>query len=108
MLAPADVTSTATAYTLRNSASLGVGLYKVTGASDRTIPANKAYYGSLTGDAAAPMLTFAFDGDGTTGIRTAVAKGAASDVYYDLQGRRALFPSHGVYVNSRGEKVFIK
>ena len=107
-LAPADVTSTATAYTLRNSASLGVGLYKVTGASDRTIPANKAYYGSLTGDAAAPMLTFAFDGDGTTGIRTAVAKGAASDVYYDLQGRRALFPSHGVYVNSRGEKVFIK
>ncbi len=107
-LAPADIASTATAYTLRNSASQGIGLYKVTSETDRTIPANKAYYGSLTGSAASQMLSFAFAGDNTTGIHSANVQSAANGTYYDLNGRRVLFPSHGVYVNSRGEKVFIK
>ncbi len=107
-LAPAAIAADATAYTLRNSTSKGVGLYKVTDASDRTIPANKAYYGSLNVSASAAMLVFDFEGGSTTGIHAAKTGIDTTESYYDLNGRRTLFPSHGVYVNSRGEKVFIK
>ena len=34
--------------------------------------------------------------------------GDRTKTYYDLHGRRVLYPSHGVYVTQDGQKVFIK
>ena len=76
-----------------------------------TVPANKAYlstnnYSEATGSA--QMLLFSFDGGSVTGINNALAEDAAPAEYFDLQGRRVLYPAHGIFVTSKGEKVFIK
>lgn len=55
-------------------------------------------------------LLFNFDGaNETTGIVNAKGNNAGdSNVYYDLNGRRVLYPTHGIYVKANGQKVFIK
>lgn len=90
-----------TYYGLGNKA--GVGFYISTGT---IVPANKAYLlASKLNGTAAPQLRF----DGTaTGIGTATGDGAKrNSIWYDLRGRRVLYPAHGIYVNSEGRKVFI-
>ena len=77
------------------------------------MPANKAYLlkKNIPAQAAnAAMFMFNFDGNGgeVTGINTATKAEAESNVYYDLNGRRVLYPSHGIYVKGNGQKVFIK
>ncbi len=77
------------------------------------MPANKAYLlkKDIPAQAAnAAMFMFNFDGNGgeVTGINTATKAEAESNVYYDLNGRRVLYPSHGIYVKGNGQKVFIK
>ena len=73
------------------------------------VPANKAYldannYTENTGSA--QQLLFSFD-NVVEGLNNVVVKG--QDVrYYDLNGNRVLYPSHGIFVTERGEKVFIK
>ena len=104
-LVPVEVAADATAY-IMTSGQQGVGFYKVTSETDRTIPANKAYYAPEEGALAATVLSFSFGG-GTTGI-SGVTTDASADIYYDLQGRRVLYPSQGVYVKGNGEKVYIK
>lgn len=90
-----------------------VGFYKVNKvqtddyAADLTIPANKAYLTDATGSGAAVKL-FNFGGESTGIHGAAAANGAAAATYYDLQGRRVLFPAHGVFVKGNGQKVFIK
>ncbi len=77
-----------------------------------TIPANKAFlnkenYSEATGRAM--ELKFMFNGGSITGIGNAIINNENADVkYYDLQGRRVLYPAHGIFVNSKGEKVLIK
>lgn len=76
-----------------------------------TIPANKAYldatnYNETTGSAT--QLRFSFDGGSMTGISDAVAEDGTPVEYFDLQGRRVLYPAHGIFVTSKGEKVLIK
>lgn len=58
----------------------------------------------------AAMFMFNFDGNGgeVTDINTATKAETESNVYYDLNGRRVLYPSHGIYVKGNGQKVFIK
>ncbi|EJX07127.1 hypothetical protein EVA_04762 [gut metagenome] len=78
--------------------------------STLTVPANKAYL--LTKDLgvtaqAATMLQFNFGGE-TTGIDGVVADDAKDTIYYDLNGRRVLYPTQGVYVTNMGKKVFIR
>lgn len=103
-LVPQTVDADATAYIVANG-SAGVGFYKITDTEDRTIPANKAYYTS-NDETAAAVLAFSFGpAVGIDGVTTA-DKG--TDTYYDLQGRRVLYPAHGVYVKGNGEKVYIK
>lgn len=73
------------------------------------VPANKAYI--LTTDLgaasqAASMLQFNF-GE-ATGIDGVVADDAQVTIYYDLNGRRVLYPTQGVYVTNTGKKVFIR
>lgn len=77
------------------------------------MPANKAYLlkKNIPAQAAnAAMFMFNFDGNGgeVTGINTATKAETESNVYYDLNGRRVLYPSHGIYVKGNGQKVFIK
>ncbi len=103
-LVPQTVDADATAYIVANG-SAGVGFYKITDTEDRTIPANKAYY-TTNAETADAVLTFSFGpAVGIDGVTTA-DKG--TDTYYDLQGRRVLYPAHGVYVKGNGEKVYIK
>lgn len=76
-----------------------------------TVPANKAYldatnYNETTGSAT--QLRFSFDGGSMTGISDAVAEDSTPAEYFDLQGRRVLYPAHGIFVTSKGEKVLIK
>ena len=103
-LDPVTVGADETAY-IMTSGTHGVGFYKITSADDRTIPANKAYYAPAA-ESTSDALIFRFGpAVGIDGVTTA-DKGA--DTYYDLQGRRVLYPAHGVYVKGNGEKVYIK
>ena len=86
-----------------------IGFFRV---STKTMPANKAYLlrRSIPASAGNAMaLLFNFDGDSITSIGNAVqTKAQGSEVYYDLNGRRVLYPTHGIYVKGNGKKVFIK
>lgn len=81
--------------------------------STTNMPANKAYLRKKNIPAQAvnaAMFMFNFDGNGgeVTDINTATKAETESNVYYDLNGRRVLYPSHGIYVKGNGQKVFIK
>ena len=103
--AAAGMTATdpSTTYVL-NTGSQGVGFYKL--ASGKTIGLGKAYLTYSGGGAAAARGYFLFDE--TTGIEmpTAEGNGDAEAVVYDLQGRRVLNPTKGLYIVN-GKKVFI-
>ena len=74
--------------------------------TNRTLGINKAYY--VANDAAAASFTLRF-GETTTGIDSVeAATDADTDVYYDLSGRRVLYPTKGIYVKADGTKVFLK
>ena len=85
----------------------GVGFYIGT-ANVTSLPANKTYMLRDMNHAAAGYR-FTFGDAPTVGIdQTARPGDGATKVYYDLHGRRVLYPSHGVYVTQDGQKVFIK
>ena len=72
------------------------------------ISANKAYINKsdLTGgSAASSVLNF---GQVATGINTVVAGANDGVQYFDLQGRRVLYPAHGIFVTNTGKKVLVK
>ena len=72
----------------------------------RAIPVGKAY---LQFNEEVASRSLGFDGDGTTGINMVNGEGLkvnGSEVYYDLQGRRVLYPKKGLYIVN-GKKVII-
>lgn len=74
------------------------------------VPANKAYIEATdlpTSSESQDALGFNFGGD-VTGINAAVAADKANTEYYDLQGRRVLYPVHGIFVTNTGKKVLVK
>ena len=75
--------------------------------TSRVIAANKAYYVSSSAAGAAFTLSF---GGPTVGIDAVEAADGAekATIYYDLSGRRVLYPSNGIFVTGEGQKVFIK
>lgn len=83
----------------------GIGFYK---ANFTAIPANKAYLpsGNIT-NAQGVMMAFSF-GDEVTGIDNVNAAAPAAKKYYDLQGRRVLYPAKGIFVTEDGQKVLFK
>ncbi len=73
---------------------------------DRTMPANKAYY--VATGTQTQGFRLSFDGT-TTGIDSAVTtEKGETEVYYDLSGRRVLYPAKGIYVKANGQKVYLK
>lgn len=100
-LLPQTIEETTTAYVLAKPVTATeVGFYKLND-TDRTIGANKAY---LTVTAPAGIKAFTFDFGGTTGIENTEAVTEAEE-YYDLQGRRVMNPTKGIYVTKSGKKV---
>ncbi len=81
---------------------------EVTGTDNtpRVIAANKAYYVSTLATGEALSLSFGGPAVGIDQIATPGAEKAQT--YYDLQGRRVLYPSNGIFVTEDGQKVFIK
>ena len=78
-----------------------------------TIPCNKSYIPASAfapTTAAAPayvqMQIGQGEATGIEGVQTAAPQ--AEEVYYDLHGRRVLYPAHGVFVTKSGQKVFIR
>ena len=93
-----------TVYVLANK-SLGVGFYRWIG---EELGAGRVYL-NVTGDVnpnAHEFVGFTED-DETTAIDGIENTGATSGIYYDLQGRRVLNPTKGVYILN-GKKVIIK
>ena len=83
----------------------GIGFYK---ANFTAIPANKAYLPSENiMNAQGVMMAFSF-GDEVTGIDNVNAATPAAKKYYDLQGRRVLYPAKGIFVTEDGQKVLFK
>ena len=83
----------------------GIGFYK---ANFTAIAANKAYLPSenIT-NAQGVMMAFSF-GNEVTGIDNVNAAAPAAKKYYDLQGRRVLYPAKGIFVTEDGQKVLFK
>lgn len=73
------------------------------------VPANKAYIASekLPADAGS-AIALIFNGGNTTGINNIATSENGNTEYYDLNGRRVLYPSNGIFVTNNGKKVFIK
>ena len=62
----------------------------------------------MANGAPAASFTLRF-GETTTGIDSVeAAADTDTDVYYDLSGRRVLYPTKGIYVKADGTKVFLK
>ena len=81
----------------------GVGFFLSTGTQ---VPANQAYLlRSRIAGSAANGLFFDFI---TTGISHVQTESLAGQKLYDLQGRRVLSPTRGIYVTEKGERIFIK
>ena len=81
------------------------GFYK---AKFTAIAANKAYLPvANVQNAQGVMMAFSF-GDEVTGIDNVNAAEAAAKKYYDLQGRRVLYPAKGIFVTEDGQKVLFK
>ena len=81
------------------------GFYK---ANFTAIAANKAYLPvANVQNAQGVMMAFSFGND-VTGIDNVNATAPAAKKYYDLQGRRVLYPAKGIFVTEDGQKVLFK
>lgn len=102
-LLPIEITSDD--YILANNGG-SVGFYKTTDGG--TLAQNKAYIESTPAIQAVRGFGFSTEGDGTTGIENTVTE-TENEEYYDLQGRRVMNPTKGIYVTKSGKKVlFVK
>lgn len=91
-------------YVLANG-NKGIGFYK---ANFTAVTANKAYLPvANVQNAQGVMMAFSF-GDEVTGIDNVNAAAPVAKKYYDLQGRRVLYPAKGIFVTEDGQKVLFK
>lgn len=72
------------------------------------VPANKAYVAAENIPAGNGSNVLNFNFGQVTGINGVVAADKAGVQYFDLQGRRVLYPAHGIFVTNTGKKVFVK
>lgn len=86
-----------------------VAFYKMK--ANTTIKQNKGYIRSTSSNAPRMELTFS-EGE-TTGIESMLEDNSRREsidtsVLYDLNGRRVLYPSRGIYVTAGGQRIFLK
>ena len=95
-------------YSDADGSYLGYGFY-LNAATLTAVPANKLYIpaGGVASGARALSLHM---GGAETGIEKNLMpnEGDGSEVYYDINGRRVLYPSNGIFVTKSGKKVFIR
>ena len=72
------------------------------------VPANKAYVATENIPAGSSSNVLNFNFGQVTGSNGVVAADKAGVQYFDLQGRRVLYPAHGIFVTNTGKKVFVK
>lgn len=72
-------------------------------ATAATVPTGKAY---LEFNEVIEARSLDFDDEGTTAIKN-MKVGENDNIYYDLQGRRVLYPKNGLYIVN-GKKVILK
>ena len=103
-----DATSAASIYGIAKVDGV-VAFYKMQ--ANTTIKQNKGYIESTPNSAPRMELTF---GEGeTTGIESMLEDNSRREsidtsVLYDLNGRRVLYPSRGIYVTAGGQRIFLK
>lgn len=73
------------------------------------LPANKAYIkkADITTSGGDTNRALYMTGE-TTGMNNALIQNGEAEEYYDLNGRRVLYPTTGIYATRSGKKVFIK
>lgn len=80
-----------------------IGFYTYTG---DVLYGFKAY---IDGTAAQGVRGFAFQTPGdATGISGVTTGTEGEEIFYDLNGRRVLYPANGIYVTASGKKVLVK
>ncbi len=101
---PAGKTDDGKMYVLNYTAANGVGFYKL--ATGSKLGVGKAYL-SYSGGGASNF--FGLDDDGTTSIdvRSKMEEVRGDGLYYDLNGRRIMNPTKGIYIVN-GKKIVIK
>lgn len=72
------------------------------------LPANKAYIkkSDIASSGSANRALY-MTGE-TTGVDNTLIQNGETEEYYDLNGRRVLYPTTGIYATRSGKKVFIK
>ena len=94
-----------TIYGIATPSGQPTALYKMR--EGTTIPCNKAYLESTQSSVAKLDLNF---GGQPTGIESLTPDPTTvdSNVLYDLNGRRVLYPTRGIYVTGSGKKIYLK
>lgn len=88
-------------------ASSGNAVFKYIGGTSATINPGQAYLRFANSDIVSGAREFTLDG-GVTGISEMEdVRSKKDDIYYDLNGRRVLYPTKGLYIVN-GKKVVMK
>lgn len=104
-------TAKRTGFTANENYLLGVdndNTVKFLVATITTVPANKAFLPATEVPTGTMAPALAFDFGNATGIGNVINREEKDVEYYDLNGRRVLYPANGVFVTNNGRKVLIK
>ena len=82
----------------------GTAVFRKIGATGPVVATDRAYI-EFDADGEAHEL-LSLDGDDVTAIKN-IKVGSEDNIYYDLQGRRVLYPTKGLYIVN-GKKVILK
>lgn len=72
------------------------------------LPANKAYIKKSDIESSGSANRALYMTGNTTGVDSTLIQNGEAEEYYDLNGRRVLYPTTGIYATRSGKKVFIK
>ena len=100
-------TDKGTIYTLQRHDTYGVAFMEFYDEETKTVPNLNGFKAYLPLKNGASAISLRFGDEGTTEIETSTLNTQPSTEVYDLQGRRVLNPTKGVYIVN-GKKVVIK
>ena len=100
-------TDKGTIYTLQRHDTYGVAFMEFYDEETKTVPNLNGFKAYLPLENGASAISLRFGDEGTTEIETSTLNTQPSTEVYDLQGRRVLNPTKGMYIVN-GKKVVIK